>query len=161
MKKYDLSYDPTVYSHFESCEELDYLLHYMFSVDKLRGSFPERYCGNVFFLRGEEGHLEYYCRVDSPSERQRLRDIVSNHISSIPLQSLRSDVAYFRPLIGRNELLEVFAEFCEEKLPAVWKEKCPVQGIEDSFLDNTSCMVLIRNTAEYFPYRIIRLYKAV
>ena len=161
MEKYKLLYDPTVYSHFVSCEDLDYLLHYLFSIDKVHGSFPERYCGNVFFLRGEEGHLEYYYCVDNPSERQHLCDVVSKQISSIPLHSLRSDVAYIRPFFGRDELLEVFTEFCEVKLPAIWKEKCPIPGMEESFLGSTCCIALIRNTEENFPGRIMRLYTVV
>lgn len=159
---YNITYEPDNFRGFRDNNHLRNFLNMIFRTDIENRYGNSLTRGNMYFLRNDDGELEYYVSVSDVSQRVQLKRKVMAYLKDIPLMKLYQDIAYITPNICKSELYDVFCELTTETLPALWKEHCPFYGAADLFLENTIMMVLVVDQSldgETLQHKIHRLYK--
>lgn len=156
-KEFNIVCDPLSSGPVDDAAFLEDLLDDLFRIGEAECDLP-RTRRNIYFLRGRDGELEFFCNVASADRRRQLRQMVSGNLSGIPLSDLRQQGILIHDNIPNVFHMEYFSELVTGYLPECSEKDAPVGVVSDSFLEDTVLCVLHVDEVEK-GWHVHRLYR--
>lgn len=143
MNKGNFNYNPGKAGCFQDINSLMLYLNVQMRTDITQKWTNPLTRGNLYFLIGEDGMLQYYCNVQSVEQRQQLKGMVLSAIKGVSLDALREETINFHCNFPKDESLEGFFDHVEEILPKFWNMYFHKgESSTAEYLDSTVFMIL-------------------